>query len=184
MNRKIRTSNGRLIVVASLLCLVFVTTYFTSKMYAKYISSSSSSDSASVASFVIETDLDRVELGTLAPPTLELGGIEETESVQLPFYISSESEVKVGYSVIVDFGYALPEYLNITLTNGTDSQTLTADGVKSKFEFMDFGTLLPGGAEVQNADLILTFWVSDLSMITDEVSIPAAAVTVRAYQVD
>ena len=183
MKRKIRKSSALLIRIIIFLCLAFVAVNVTSTMYARYISQSDTSDSADVAIFIIDTDLDHVKLGSPETPTLELGGTEEITSVQLPFYISSESEVKVGYSVKLDFGYALPEYLNITLTNGTDSKTISADGINNEFEFVDFGTLLPAAMGEQKADLVLTFSVSDLSMITDEISIPTAKVTVRAYQV-
>ena len=171
-------------LAAILLCLVLITTHFTSGLYARYISRSSADTSARVASFVIETDLDRIELGSTEAPTLQLGGEDETQSVQLPFYISSGSEVTVGYSVSIDFVDALPEYLNITLTNGTNTQTVAADGIKSEFVFSDFGALSAGSTETQKADLTLTISVSDLTMITDEVSIPTAELTVRVYQVD
>lgn len=184
MNNKMMKSNIMLKLTAVLLCLVMITTHFTSGLYARYISRSSADASARVASFVVETDLDHIELGSTEAPTLHLGGEEETQSVQLPFYISNGSEVTAGYSLSVDFGESLPEYLNIKLANGTNTQIIAADGIKSEFVFSDFGTLPVGSTEPQKADLTLTISVSDLTMITEEVSIPTAKLTVRVYQVN
>lgn len=184
MNNQITKTNIMLKLAAILLCLVLITTHFTSGLYAKYISRSSDDTSARVASFVIETDLDRIALGTEEMPTLQLGGEDETQSVQLPFYITSGSEVTVGYSVSIDFGRALPDYLSITLTDGANPQTVDADGTRSEFVFADFGTLPPGAAETQKAQLTLKISVSDLTRITDEVSVSAAELTVKVWQVD
>lgn len=184
MDNKTIKSNPMLTIAAILLCLVLITTHFTSGLYAKYISRSSADNSARVASFIIETDLDRIELGTPNAPVLQLGGTDEVQSVALPFYITSGSEVTVGYSVTVDFGSALPAYMNIKLSNGTNSQTLAADGNKAEFVFSDFGTMPAAETETQKVDLLLTISISDLTMITEEVSIPTAELTVRVYQVD
>ncbi len=169
---------------AVLLCLVLISAHFTSGLFAKYSSSAAADDSARVASFVIETDLDRIELDVAGEPILALGGTDEVQSVALPFYIKSGSEVTIGYSVTVDFGSVLPEYMNIQLSNGKDSLTLAADGNNANFVFSDFGTLAPGAIEQQKAELKLTISVSDLSAITEQLSIPAATLTVRVYQVD
>ena len=184
MNNKIMKSNLMLKLAAVLLCLVMITTHFTSGLYARYISRSVADTSARVASFVVETDLDHIELGSTGTPTLQLGGEEETQSVQLPFYISNGSEVKVGYSLGVDFGDALPNYLSIKLSDGVNTQTIAADGTKNEFKFSDFGTLPAGSTEPQKVNFTLTISVSDFTMITNEVSIPSAKLTVRVYQVD
>ena len=171
-------------LAAVLLCLALITTHLASGLYARYISRSTTDASARVASFAIETDIDRIELGSTEAPTLQLGGEDGTQSVQLPFYITSGSEVTVGYSVSIDFADALPEYLYITLTDGAYTQTVAADGTKSEFTFPDFGTLSAGSTETQKADLTLTISVPDLTRITEEVSIPNAELTVRVYQID
>ena len=185
MNNKIMKSNPMLTLAAILLCLVMISTHFTSGLYAKYTSRSSAASSARVASFSIDTDLDRIKLGSIDAPTLQLGGTDEIQSVQLPFYISNGSEVSVGYSIIVDFGSTpLPEYMNLKLSNGSFSQTISGDGSKSKFNFADFGSLPAASSGEQKVELLLTISVSDLSMITEELSIPTAELTVRVYQVD
>lgn len=184
MNNKSMKLNVMIRLAAIFLCLVLFTTYLTFGLYAKYLSRAASNGTARVATFEIETDLDRVALGTESAPTLLLGGEDMVQSVSLPFYISSGSEVSAGYSVKIDFDYALPSYLIITLADGTKTETLLADGTQREFVFDDFGTLAKGADETQRADLRLTFSVSDLTMITDEVSIPTAKLTVRVYQVD
>lgn len=185
MNNKMMKSNPMLTLAAILLCLVMISTHFTSGLYAKYTARSSTNDNARVASFVIETELDHISLGTSETPTLQLGGTDEVNVVELPFYIASGSEVAVGYSVTVDFGTTpIPEYIDISLSNGIASQTLAANGSKTQFVFADFGTLPAASLEEQKANLVLTISISDLSMITEEISIPTAQLTVRVNQVD
>ena len=177
-------SNMALKLAALLLCLALLTAYGISGLYARYTYSTTLSASASVATFSIETELDGILLGGGVAPELELGGEDEIASVELPFYISSESGVTVGYSIVVDFGCALPDYLSLTVTDGENSQTIHADGSASLFAFTDFGRLLSGEVSAQRADLTLTISVSDVFMIEDEISIPSAALTVHVYQID
>lgn len=171
-------------IAMALLCLVIITTCFTAGLYARYVVRQDDKSAARVAAFVIETDLDRVSLGTQGNPTLVLGGEEEILSARLPFYVTSESEVAVEYSVRADFGAALPSYLTLTLSDGTRSESLAADGVKQDFDFSRFGSLAAGADALQRADLTLTFSCSDGSAITDEISIPTAVLTVGVYQLD
>lgn len=184
MKPKRKNGNPMLTVAAVLLCLVLISCHFMAGLYARYISRSIADAAARVASFVIETDLDHVALGSTEPPNLQLGGTDEIQSVLLPFYVSSGSEVAVGYSVTVDFKTALPDYLKLTLESATKEQTLSADGTKSQFAFSDFGTLSEGSTETQKEDLTLTISVDDLTKISDEVLIPTAELTVKVYQVD
>ena len=181
---KMKNSGVALKLAAILLCLVVCSTCLLSRQYARYTVSAGAHDSARVASFVIDTDINHIELGTDGTPMLELGGESETQSVQLPFYISNGSEVAVGYTIKIDFDCALPEYLTLTVTGNAKSQTLYADGSKSEFEFSNFGTLAPGAFEAQRADLVLTISVSDVSLITEVVSIPTAELTVKVFQID
>lgn len=173
-------------IAAVLLCLVLITTHLTTGLYAKYTAVASAEDGARVASFHIDTDLDYIQLGTSqgVSPVFQLGGTDETQSISIPFFIESASEVAVGYSVTVDFGAALPSYMSLTLSNGTKTEALTGDGTKSVFTFTDFGIMAPGGETAQTQELTLQISISDLEMITDEVSIPTAELTVRVYQVD
>ena len=167
-----------------LLCLVLVTAGLTSGLFARYASLLTADSAARVASFAIETDLDHIEIGSPDTPILELGGEGEQQSVQLPFYLISGSEVTVGYTVVVDFGIPLPDYLELTLSGPGATRTLVADGTASQFAFSDFGTLAIGADTPQRADLVLTISVTDLEMVTDEVSIPAVSLTVKAFQID
>ena len=186
MKNRVVNSNIIFRLAGVLLCLVLITSSITAGLFARYTSSASASDSARVASFKIETDLDGIGMGGGAAPTLELGGTDEVASVLLPFYIESESEVSVGYSVTVDFGEALPAYMSLTLSlkNGAKSQTVDANGAMSTFVFSELGTMQPGADEVQRVDLVLTIAISDVSLITEEVELPAAKLIVRVYQID
>lgn len=176
--------NPMLTIAAILLCLVLISTYMTSGLYAKYADKGTADASARVATFVIETDLDRISLGTSGAPTLQLGGDEEIQVVELPFYIASGSEVEVGYSITVDFGTTpLPDYMNITLSDGITSKTPVANIGRTTFTFSDFGTL-PATTTEEQAELTLTFSISDLTMITEEVFIPTAELKVKVYQID
>lgn len=169
-----------------LLCLVLITSHFASGLYARYTGYAEGVTSARVASFRIETELDHVSLGLPEgqAPSFTLGGAEEISQVAIPFSIESGSEVSVGYSVIVEFPTALPDYLTLTLTDGTTTSTLSGNGADSSFSFLSLGALTPGDAQPQTASLTLTISVTDLSLITEEITIPTAAFTVRVYQVD
>ena len=177
--------NPMLTIAAILLCLVLISTYMTSGLYAKYADKGTADASARVATFVIETDLDRISLGTSGAPTLQLGGDEEIQVVELPFYIASGSEVAVGYSITVDFGTtSLPDYMDITLADSSTSKTPVANAGRTTFTFFDFGTLPAATTTEQQTELTLTFSISDLTMITDEVFIPTAELKVKVYQID
>ena len=184
MTHQKQIRNPAITLAAILLCLVLITTYMTSGLYAKFTTSSSAGDSARVATFAIETDLDHIRLGASDTPLLELGGEDEIESVDLPFYITSASEVEAQYGVTVKFGSALPDYMILTLTNGEKSVSLAANGSKTEFVFSEFGSLAAGGEEVQREDLMLSLSISDLTLVTEETSIPTAELTVRVYQAD
>lgn len=171
-------------IVLTLLCAVLLTTYLTSGLYARYSTTATGSASAMVASFKIETDLDNVKLGTQQIDNLQLGITEDGNNVSIPFYIISESDVTVGYSVLIDFKKALPEYITLTLSNGSINKTLYADGEKSIFEFNEFAQLTEGSSEEQKENLLLTFSITDLSNITEEVSFTTAELVVSVYQID
>ena len=182
---KNRIMNPMLSAAAILLCLVLITSHFTSGLYAKYTAEASGSGSARVASFVIETDLDRVRLGTSEAPTLLLGGEDEVQSAELPFFIANGSEVTVGYSITVDFkDAALPDYMTVTLFDGAHDITPDESEGNRRFVFTDVGTMGAGNSAEQRADLTLRLSITDLSLITEELRIPSAELTVSVYQVD
>ncbi len=169
--------------VALLLLLVLVSFYCLSGLYARYGSQKGDADGARVATFAVETDLDRITLGLdeEASPSFTIGGEEEVDSIVIPFYIDNGSEVAVTYAVAADFGAPLPDYVTLTLSDGTATRTVDADGAARTYTFADFGFI---GVGAERAHLTLTLSVSDLTAITDEVSIPAAALTVRVVQAD
>ena len=182
--------NIPILIAMVLLSLTLISTYFTSGLYARYTEYAEGSDSGRVAQFQIETDLDYVTLGIAnnETPSLELGGEMDVQEVSLPFYIESRSEVTACYSVKVDFGAALPAYVTLTLTNGTDSATLTGDGAKTVYEFQEFGTIASfvgtDSDAANRCDLELVISIEGTEQITEEIVVPTAKLTVRVDQAD
>ena len=82
MNNRIVKSNPMLTLAAILLCLVMISSHFTSGLYARYTASSEAHDEARVASFVVATDLDHIRLGSTGTPTLQLGGTDEVGNIE------------------------------------------------------------------------------------------------------
>lgn len=178
--------NIPIVVALCLLCLTLLSAHFTSGLYAKYTSVVTAADTARVASFYIDTDVDYVQLGIDddQPLAFELGGTGEITSVPIPFYIESRSEVTVAYSVTATFDVALPEYVTLTLTDGTKTETLSADGAKTQFVFADFGDMDAYAGTPLRDELTLHIAVSDLDQITSQVQIPHASLIVKVYQTD
>lgn len=178
--------NIPIVAAICLLCLTLLSAHFTSGLYAKYTSVVTTTDTARVASFRIDTDVDYVQLGIGdgQPLNFELGGAGEVTGVPIPFYIESQSEVTVAYSVTAAFDVALPEYVSLTLTDGTKTETVQADGAKTQFVFADFGAMPAYTGTQLKDELTLTITVSDLEQITSEVQIPQASLIVKVYQTD
>ena len=168
----------------ALLCLTLISFHFTSGLYARYSSDYTTRDTARVAAFRVETELDYVSMGLSETDAvdLKLGGKEEVTAVSIPFYVESGSEVSVAYSVTVDFGAALPDYVTLTLSDGETAKTVTADGTATEFTFTDFGAMDPAPDSALRDELTLSIAVSDLEEITQEVRLPAASLTVTVYQ--
>lgn len=76
-----------------LLCLTLISSYLTAGMYARYVSSDSSSDSARVATFrVTETgNLTRSFAAELIPG----------ETYIIPINVANESEVAISYTITI-----------------------------------------------------------------------------------
>lgn len=183
-------SNLMLKISMILFGLVLITSHFTSGLYAKYTTKSTTGDFARVAAFKIETgwgiNSDSIKTGIVegTTPLFELGGENEATSINIPFYVESASEVAVGYSVEVDFGdFVLPSSLSLTLSNVDNSITLLADG-NTVFTFDKFNTMTPGNPTPQKEELNLNISISDLSMIEDELNISEVGLTVKVYQID
>lgn len=183
-------SNKMMIVAAVLLCMTLVSIHITSGLYAKYTVSEDASDNAKVAQFHIETDLDYITmgLGDNETPLFELGGTSATEKAEILFYIESRSEVAASYSVTAAFGTALPNYVTLTLSDGIKSETVVADGTKATFEFQEFGSIAAfEGSDEEHAlrtDLVLTIGVTAMELITEEIELPAATLSVQVDQID
>lgn len=187
---KTEKMNIPMLVAVVLLCLTLLSSHLTSSLYARYTTVITAQDHTRIAGFRIETDLDYITLGIAdgGTPTLVLDGAEDEVSAQLPFYIESRSEVTTAYSVTVDFGTALPVYLTVTLSNGTKTQSIHADGVQSVFTFTDFGGIQSfSGSDTDPSvreELVLSLSVADAAAITAEVSISDAKLTVKVDQTD
>ena len=121
-------------------------------------------------------------------PNFELGGDNEISQVQIPFYIESRSEVTATYSVRVDFGIALPNYVTLTLSDGTNSESISADGVKTSYDFVELGTMEAftgtDSDQAVRAELTLTISVSDMGLISEEINLSTAVLTIKVDQVD
>ncbi|MBR4060701.1 MAG: hypothetical protein IKK03_12780 [Lachnospiraceae bacterium] len=187
MSIKIVKSNIMLKISLVLFALVLITSHFTSGLYARYTNESTTGDFARVAAFQIETDLDHVTLGVSegTAPSLELGGGEEVESINIPFYVESASEVAVGYSVEVYFGNVdLPDYLTLSLSKGSGEPIIPIKNDENIYVFNEFGTIAPGNTEIQREELKLIISVYDLNMIEEDLTIPKVELTVKVYQID
>ena len=187
MKNKLLRPRNVFYVFIVLMSLVMMSTFLTSALYARYTVKNSSSDQGNVAVFLVTTGIDEehITLDTYGKPLLELGGDSEITTASLPFHISSESEIAVRYTVSVDFGSALPEYLEITLTNGTHTVTQACDNSKSVFNFVNFGSIAPyDGVTLVPVNLELIITVTDMSLVNTELDLPSAILTVTVEQID
>lgn len=179
-----------LYAAALILTVIALTTYLAPGLYARYRSAVEDHDGARVALFLVGADLDRdsLSIGAGDSPEFDLGGISDITSASIPFYITSRAEVAVGYSVTVDFGGALPNYLTVTLSDGTNSETIAGDGTKSVFAFEKFGAIdaYAGSASdpADRIDFTLVLNVTDSDLITSEFHLPSARLYVTAEQLD
>lgn len=136
-------------VIAVLLMLVMLSTAAVTGRFARYISSSTGSDSARVAKFDVDYTLTPVE-GKTGEFTLQ---------------VTNKSEVAVEYSVSVTFKNDLAP------TNMEAKIKLSEDNIKvgiyddtNTFTFGEIGKLAPGETGTAYP---LTFTVEDHKLITD-----------------
>lgn len=188
-----RTKRTVLLVLYALALVLVVTLPFTdgiAEIWARYFSQAQGTGTADISLFVVGGDLDRsaLSIGAEDSPSFTLGGSSDRKTAALPFYITSRSEVSVGYSVEVNFGKALPSYLTVTLSDGTNTQTLSCDGAKSVFTFEDFGSVAAfAGGETDpdtRVNFTLTVTVTNSDLILDEFHLTTAKLTVTVDQLD
>jgi len=190
MNKRKIFGFPALYIAALVVAIVALTTYLTPGLYARYRNAMDDNDDARVALFLVGADLDRsmLSIGVGETPDFELGGISDITAVTIPFYVSGRAEVAIGYSVTVDFGGALPSYLTVTLSDGYNTKTLNGDDVQSVFEFEDFGAIDAYQGEASDPDdridFTLVLRVTDSDLITSEVHLPNANLSVTVEQLD
>lgn len=188
-----RTKRTIWLVFYALALVLVVTLPFTdtvTELWARYVSDAEGQGKADISLFVVGGDLNRssLSIGAGDSPEFTLGGDGGKTTATLPFYLTSRSEVTVGYTVEIDFGAALPSYLTVTLTDGTNPQVLTGDGVRSIFTFEDLGSIpaFAGGESDPDTrvDFTLTVTVTDSDLIEDELHLNTVKLSVTAEQLD
>lgn len=184
--KQTRKRNIPMYVAGVLLALTLISLHMTSGLFARYTETVSGTDKAKTAKFSVFSDYDYITLGIAENeiPNFALGGADAISSASLPFYVSSRSEVAVQYSIEVDFGRALPEYVTLSLTDGKETDTITCDGLQTKYVFENFGTLQYADADEKTSTLSLNISVTDLSQITTDISIPEVKMKVMVEQID
>lgn len=176
----------RISIILSLLALV--TSGVVGAVLAKFSTEKDASENASVSIFLVTSEVDSVGLKTDigGNPVLELGGNTNIASASLPFTVTSKSEVSVAYSVSLELGSPLPSYCTVQITDGVTVKSFVCDGATSEFDFGVIGVIPPfDGAPSDPAtevELTFTVLISNTSLITSEVSIPSASLTVTADQ--
>lgn len=115
------------------LCCFLISTHFTGGLYAKYSTTAYGEDSARVAKF----DAD-CNIATMATP-IDLSFFDESKfSCSFGFQVESNSEVDVGYDVIVTMPNEVSSYewleVSISLDGGV---TKTVDPQANVFTFED-----------------------------------------------
>ena len=105
-----------------LLAAVLISSYMVSGLYAKFISTSSGSDSARVAKFDVSSNIDSQEVN------IELNFYDADKLTDsFKFYVTSNSEVSLTYDVVVTLPTGNYDWLDLTLDGDVaDNQ---ADGV-------------------------------------------------------
>lgn len=138
-------------LVAVLLCLVLLVTHLSSKLYAKYTSRASGSDSARVA--VWNVDASSNESG-LVINCADASAVDQVMTDAYGLTVTNDSEVAVSYDLIVVFNQALADEITLTLDNNAIPDTTTDN---KTFVFSNVGQL---GVGSTSKDHTLTFSVT------------------------
>ena len=149
-------------IAAVLFCLVVVSTYLMSGLFARYVAKGTGSDSARVAGFEVQLSgvMDGVEykVSALAPGTIAIT-------------LNNQSEVAVSYKIRVDAGSPAGGVKTTWLkADGTNDEVNTESGEK-KFNAVRYMPV--GGTDT----CTLTFTAVDWTQITKEVSGKSAMLT-------
>lgn len=139
-------------LVAVLLCLVLVTTHLSSKLYAKYTSRASGSDSARVAVWNVDASSNG---SNLVINCADASAVDQVMTDTYGLTVTNDSEVAVSYDLIVVFNQALADEITLTLDNNAIAATTTTDN--KTFVFSNVGQL---GVGSTSKDHTLTFSVT------------------------
>lgn len=157
------------------LCLLLVSTYMTSGLFARYATGISASDAARVAMFRTPTI---TFTSPNASPDIELDTYDTSlNSVTTTFTVSMMTEVAAKYDVIVTCPDPLPAdgYVKMTL----DGKAPVASG--SVYTFTDVGTFAAGGQRTNSHDLTFT---ADLGWHDEGMDLDNINVKVIVTQID
>ena len=125
-----------------LLCLVLITTHFTSGLYARYISRSSADTSARVALWKVGAKEGKPAL------TIDCSSSDLDDEYEIT--VTNNSEVAVKYGIVVVFTEALKSGITLKM----DETKVPTTTNRKEFVFTDVARLNSGNASAKH---ILTF---------------------------
>jgi hypothetical protein len=147
--------NIPMMLACVLLCLTLISMHLTGGLFARYVSTAESSDSARVAKFSI--------LGEKSEDiTIECGNADNGEYTVT---VKNQSEVAVTYGIAIRFDEELNDKkLSITLKEGETEKAGQLSDDSKTVEYGTLGSLAPGGEQAYT----LMFTVDDWSYVTEE----------------
>ena len=154
---------------ALLFCLVLITAAYRPEFYARYVTRANGSDGARVAKY-------DVTVSELSARNLTLNSFDDGSlraSTQLT--VTSNSEVDVKYSVVVNFPRALPDWVHLTLNGSAPSVNGSA------YTFRDVGTFDAGG---EYSDVLTLEFSVDPGLQSEDLSLGNITVDVIAEQIN
>jgi hypothetical protein len=175
-NRNVKYISFNRFVYLVLLALII----FTYHSISKYKTKISGTSIATIAMFVVDSDIDgnSIEIDcnetNKATRILKITNKDENGNI---------SEVRTRYNVIINLKEKLPDEMLITLINNENNQIeYTISDDKLTYTFNNVGEFLPGIEDIQEAKLI--FSVADASSIQKDFKLEEMSINVYAEQVD
>lgn len=166
--KKSGQTNIMLRIAMLLLCMVIISTYFTSGLYAKYTVSKSGSDTARVAKWDVSATGGKPALAIDCSTSV----MEDTYQVT----VKNTSEVTAKYDIVVTFTQALPTNLSVNL-DGNQTATLSSD--RKVMTFSNAGQL----ASVNASKTHTLHFVADATKVEEDLSYDFQ-VSVNLVQID
>ena len=152
-----RLSSGGFMLRAAavIFCLVLVSTYMMSGLYARYISSGRGDDTARVAKFDVKAQGGSDVTISVSDTEADTGAYTLT--------VTNDSEVAVRYDIVITLNQALPNYLAVSLND-------TAPSVSDDKKTLTFSTVGKLAANGATAEHTLSFKVTDVAAFTANAS--------------